>query len=78
MKKCCSRVYNFFEKHNQSPYMILFLIGACAAFAYLAILCSRKTKEKRQDIKNTNSNYFNKKASQVTRKVTEKMPKKED
>lgn len=78
MKKCCGRVYRFFEEHNRSPYMILFLIGACATFAYLAILCTRKKKDKRQDIKKTSGEYFGKKGSQIAGKVVDKMPRKED
>lgn len=78
MKRYCGKVYKFFEEHNRSPYMVLFLIGACASFAYLAILCSRKKKDKRQDIKQTSNDYFGKKGAQVTGKIKDKMPKKED
>lgn len=50
MKKCCKKVYDFFSEHHQSPYMILLIIGGIAAFAFVAIRCRRKRKDRRHDI----------------------------
>lgn len=61
MKEYIMMVINFFDEYQKSPWMVLFVIGGIAAFAYLAIKFTKKKKPKRHDIKETKKQQFSKK-----------------